>query len=83
MTNFLEDVFENVIPIMQKAAPVLCSALVHGKLSPVICGLLGAIVDTNPLNPENIAKNLMSDPDLYAKLSKLEETHKDWIKGRL
>jgi hypothetical protein len=73
-TNFLCD----IMPIIDKAAPVL-SRYIGGPLTQIVLGLLGLLADCDPDDHQALALKLQQDPDLFAKLSKLESTHKEWL----
>jgi len=72
-------VFCDVIPIIQKAAPVV-STLLGSPATGTIIGLFASLVGANACDPHDVAALMKNDPDLYAKLSKLESTHGEWLK---
>jgi hypothetical protein len=80
MNNFTESLCE-IMPIIEKASPLVGLFLKDSKVS-VVIGLLAALVNCNPNNPDELVKKLKDDPDLYAKLKNLENTHADWL-GKL
>ncbi len=73
-----KDILCEIMPIIEKAAPLIASLVNDNKLS-VVFGLLGLLVNCNPNHHDELAQKLKDDEDLYAKLQKLEETHKDWL----
>lgn len=77
--NKVLDTFCDILPIMSKAAPFI-SSLLGSPITTVVIGLLAAIVPCDACDHEKIACNLHKDPDLYAKLERLEATHAKWLK---
>lgn len=73
-----EEVFNDVMPIIYKAAPLI-GALIGGPMTNVIIGLLAALAKTNPCDHQGTAQCLRDDVDLYAKLQSLESTHSGWL----
>lgn len=71
--------FSDVWPILSKAAPIL-AGYVGSPLTGAILGLLGAVFKTDPCDHCALAENMKNHPDLYTKLSKLDETHKEWFR---
>lgn len=78
--NNFSDTFCDILPIIYKASPLIGS-LVGSPVTGVIVGLLASLVGGNACNHEEIAKMLKEDPDLYAKLSKLDCTHGEWLRS--
>lgn len=76
--NIDKGILCDVIPIIEKAAPLLASLFNDNKLN-IGFGLLGMLVNCNPYDSEQLTQKLKSDPDLYAKLKTLENTHADWL----
>lgn len=77
-----KEVFKDIFPILEKAAPLICQALIKDpKIAMVVCGMLGAIVNANPYSPEDVAHKLKKDPDLFQKLTQLESSHGEWLSG--
>ncbi len=76
--NFHE-IFCDTIPVIQKAAPVIAT-LLGSPVTGTIIGLFASLVGENACEPYEIAAAMTADPDLYAKLQKLESTHADWLK---
>ena len=72
------EIFCDIMPIVEKAAPVI-GMLLGSPLAGTIVGLFAAIVDGNPCDPQQVAQKLKDDPDLYAKLAKLEASHEKWL----
>lgn len=75
------DSFCDIMPIIEKAAPLL-APLLHDERISLVAGLLGLLVNCNPNDYNELAKKLKDDPDLYAKLKNLENTHSEWL-GKL
>jgi hypothetical protein len=75
-----QKVFCDVLPVLYKAAPVL-STLIGTPATSIIVGLLGVLTNVNPCDHSAMADSLKEDPDLFAKLSTLEKTHSEWLKG--
>ncbi len=75
----LHKVFCDTIPVIQKAAPTI-STLLGSPLTGTILGLFAAIVGANACEPHEIARYMKDDPDLYAKLARLEATHGPWLR---
>jgi hypothetical protein len=73
-----KDLLCDIMPIMEKAAPIISTLLNNNKLS-IILGLLALLVNCNPIDEQGMMKNLKEDPDLYAKLANLELTHSLWL----
>jgi len=73
-----KDLLCDIMPIMEKAAPIISTLLNNNKLS-IIFGLLGLLVNCNPTDEQGMIKKLKEDPDLYAKLANLELTHSLWL----
>lgn len=69
-----------VMPIIEKAAPLVGSLVNNNKIS-IVAGLLGLLVNCDPTDHELLAKKLKEDQDLYAKLKNLEITHGYWLKS--
>lgn len=74
-----KEVFQDVLPIIYKAAPLIGSYF-GSPATGAIVGLLGAITQCNPCDHCALAQKLKDDPDLYAKLQTLESTHAEWVK---
>lgn len=72
----------DIMPIIEKAAPLIAPFL-HDERIVLVVGLLGLLVNCNPDNREELAQKLKDDPDLYAKLEKLNTTHSEWLDKRL
>ncbi len=70
--------FCDIIPVIQKASPVI-GTLLGSPVTGLILGLFAVLVGTDACNPGGIAKAMKDDPDLYAKLSKLDSTHGEWL----
>ena len=75
--NF-QEIFCDVMPVLQKAAPLI-SELTGSPLAAMIVGFLATLVNANPCDHGGVAQKLASDPDLYAKLVQLESTHGKWL----
>lgn len=76
----LKDVFSDTLPIIQKAAPIVCASL-SSPYAKIACAILAAVFNANANDHVETAKKLSDDPDLYAKLSQLEGTHGDFLKS--
>ncbi len=74
----ITEILEDVLPIVRKAAPLLCAAI-NSKLGFVACGVVAAAFGTDANDYTELAKKLSNDPDLYAKLAALEATHGAWL----
>jgi hypothetical protein len=68
-----------VMPIIEKAAPIVASLIKNEKVS-ILVGLLGMLVNCNPNDQNELVKKLSNDNDLYAKMKNLESTHSEWLK---
>jgi hypothetical protein len=68
------------MPIVEKAAPLVAALLKDSRIS-IVSGLLGLLVNCNPNDHEALTQKLKDDPDLYAKLKNLENTHADWLRN--
>lgn len=68
------------VPVLEKASPLIAE-LLGTPIASVIISLLGAIVNCDPTDHPQLVKKLNQDPDLYAKLTNLEATHKKWLGG--
>ena len=77
-SNF-HKVFCDTIPVIQKAAPSI-STLLGEPVTGIIIGLFASLVGADACKPDDIAKAMKDDPDLYAKLAKIESTHAEWLK---
>lgn len=75
-----KDMLCDVMPIIEKAAPLVASLVSNNKLS-ILVGLLGLLVNCNPNDHEELVDKLKHDPDLYTKMQNLESTHGDWLKN--
>lgn len=73
-----DELFCDILPVIEKAAPVL-SSLTGSPLGGIIFGLLATLVDANACNALEVSKKLRDDPDLFAKLAKLEASHSTWL----
>jgi hypothetical protein len=73
------DIFTDIMPIVAKAAPIIGS-LVGGPVTGTIVALIGAVMESNPCDHCALLEKLKGDPDLFAKLQKLDGTHGDWLK---
>ncbi len=71
----------DIMPIIEKAAPLI-APLLHDERISIVVGLLGLLVNCNPHNYEELAQKLKNDPDLYAKLEKMNTTHADWLNNK-
>ena len=72
-------IFCDVIPVVQKAAPTI-STLLGSPVTGMIIGLFASLVGENACDEHQIASAMRDDPDLFAKLQKLEATHSKWLK---
>jgi hypothetical protein len=72
------DALCDILPIAEKAAPLVASLLKDSRIA-IVVGLLGMLVNCDPNDHELLAQKLKDDPDLYAKLKNLENTHADWL----
>ena len=70
--------FSDIMPIMYKAAPIV-AGYIGSPITYIIIGLLAAVTQCDACDHEEIANKLQDDPDLYAKLEKLESTHAEWL----
>ena len=73
------EIFCDVLPVIQKAAPVI-STLLDQPIIGIIVGLFASLVGADACKPPEIAAAMKDDPDLYAKLAKLDQTHGEWLK---
>ncbi len=73
------DLFADIMPIILKAAPVIGS-LVGTPALGTILGLIGAITGSDPCDHCALLEKLKGDPDLFAKMQKLDSTHGHWLK---
>ena len=78
MENLKEKLCE-IMPILEKAAPLVASMVNDNKLT-IVAGLLGLLVNCNPDHQNELVDKLKKDEDLYAKLKNLEQTHAQWLK---
>lgn len=67
-----------IMPIVQKASPLVASLINENKVS-IVIGLLALLVNCDPENDEEVADKLKKDQDLYIKLQNLEQTHGKWL----
>lgn len=76
--NF-KNVFADILPIVYKASPILAT-YIGSPVTGIILALLGAITGCNPCDHCALAEKMKNDPDLYAKLQQLDNTHGDYFK---
>lgn len=74
----LKETLCEIMPIMEKAAP-LVSSLVRDNKVGLVLGLLGLLVNCDPQDNEKLVDKLKKDDNLYAKLASLEDTHGKWL----
>ena len=67
-----------IMPIVQKASPLVASLINDNKLS-IVVGLLALLVNCEPENEDELVDKLKKDQDLYIKLQNLEQTHGKWL----
>lgn len=71
--------FCDLLPIIEKAAPTI-STLLGQPVVGTIIGLFAGLFGANACKQEEIAGAMKADPDLFAKLSRLDSTHGEWLK---
>jgi hypothetical protein len=74
----LTEIFQDVLPILQKAAPLICN-VINSRTGFIACSVMAAAFGTSADNYAELAKRLSNDPDLYEKLAALEATHGQWL----
>ena len=67
-----------IMPIVEKAAPLVATLLKDSRIN-IVAGLLGLLVNCDPNDHHKLSQKLKDDPDLYAKLKSLENTHSEWL----
>lgn len=72
--------FCDIIPVIQKAAPAI-GTLLGSPATGIIIGLFASLVGADACDQHEIAAKMRDDPDLYAKLNKMELTHAEWLKS--
>lgn len=75
----IHKVFCDTVPVIQKAAPAI-STLIGSPATGIIIGLFAALVGADACKPDEVAHAMKEDPDIYAKLEKLESTHAEWLR---
>lgn len=74
----MESVFANVMPVIEKAAPLIAQ-MIEKKHEFILVGLLALLYDCEPHDMEKIRERIENDQDFYLKISNINRTHTSWM----
>lgn len=81
----IKGLFGDAIPIIQKFAPSVASAITSpiGFAAGYVLPLLASAFNTSPRDLNTLAAKIFEDPNAGEKLAEIEHDHGDWLCGIL
>lgn len=71
--------FRLLLPIVEKAAPLIGAAL-GGPVGSIGASLLASVFGANPQDPQDLLEKIQADPDAEFKMKQLELQHQDALR---
>lgn len=70
---------KDVLPIIEKTAPLIAGAIAGPQAEAIVC-LLAKAFDVTPEEPESLSQKMLNDDDLENKLKTVESDNHETIK---